>query len=111
MRRKGVDFPHPLLEAQQNGALVVFTGAGVSIPPPSNFPNFDSLAEKVAAGVLTRDQYGEQRELVDHFLGRVKDAGVKVHERVRDILSDSTSAPNLLHITLLRLFKNLSDVR
>ncbi len=111
MRIKGVDFPHPLLEAQQNGSLVVFAGAGVSIPPPSNFPNFDSLAEKVAAGVLTRDQYGEQRELVDHFLGRVKDAGVKVHERVRDILSDSTSAPNLLHITLLRLFKNLSDVR
>jgi hypothetical protein len=81
------------------------------MPPPSNFPNFDSLAEQVAAGVLTREQYGEQREPVDHFLGRVKDAGVKVHERVRHILSDSTSSPNLLHTTLLRLFKSCSDVR
>ena len=78
MRIKNVDFPTPLLEAQQDGSLVLFVGAGVSMPPPSNFPNFDSLAEQVAAGVLTREQYGEQREPVDHFLGRVKDAGVKV---------------------------------
>lgn len=111
MRIRNVDFPTPLLEAQQDGSLVLFVGAGVSMPPPSNFPNFDSLAEQVAAGVLVREQYGEQRELVDHFLGRVQDAGVKVHERVRHILSDSTSAPNLLHTTLLRLFKSSSDVR
>jgi hypothetical protein len=111
MRIKNVDFPPQLLEAQQDGSLVVFAGAGVSMPPPSNFPNFDRLAEQVVAGVLVREQYGEQRELVDHFLGRAKDAGVKVHDRVRDILSDKTSAPNLLHTTLLRLFKSSSDVR
>jgi hypothetical protein len=111
MRIKDVDFPTALLEAQQHGSLVVFAGAGVSMPPPSNYPNFDSLAEQVVGGALVREQYGDQRELVDHFLGRAKDIGVQVHDRVRHILSDSGSAPNLLHTTLLRLFKSCSDVR
>jgi Domain of unknown function (DUF4020)/SIR2-like domain len=62
-------------------------------------------------GVVVREQYGEQRELVDHFLGRAKDAGVHIHERVRHILSDARSTPNLLHTTLLRLFRSCSDVR
>ena len=62
-------------------------------------------------GDVLREQYGEQRELVDRFLGRAKDAGVQVHDRVRYISSDSGSAPNLLHKTLLRLFKSCSDVR
>ena len=112
MRIKGVDFPAQLLEALEQGSLVIFAGAGVSMPPPSNYPNFDSLAEQVAAGSLVREQYGaEQREAVDHFLGRVKDAGIKVHERVHQILSDVNSAPNVLHATLLRLFKSPSDLR
>jgi hypothetical protein len=111
MRIKNVDFPMALLEAQQEGSLVVFAGAGVSMPPPSNYPNFDSLAEEVVGGVLVREQYGDQRELVDHFLGRAKDVGVHVHDRVRHILSDSGSAPNLLHTTLLRLFERRSNVR
>jgi len=44
-------------------------------------------------------------------LGRARDAGVKVHDRVSHILSDSGSAPNLLHTTLFRLFKSCSYVR
>jgi hypothetical protein len=65
MRIREVDFPKPLLDAQRSGNLVVFAGAGVSIPAPSNYPNFDRLAEEVAAGVLTR----EPDEPVDRFLG------------------------------------------
>jgi hypothetical protein len=38
-----MDFPDRLLEAQKDGSLVIFAGAGVSVPPPSNFPNFDDL--------------------------------------------------------------------
>jgi len=34
MRIKNVDFLAPLLEAQQVGSLVVFAGAGVSMPRP-----------------------------------------------------------------------------
>jgi hypothetical protein len=107
MRINNVDFPEPLFEAQKNGALVVFAGAGVSIPPPSNFPNFDSLAEQVAAGVLNR----EKDEPVDRFLGRLKDRHVEVHDIVRRILSDPTSKPNALHTALLRLFESATKVR
>ncbi len=48
MRFGKVNFPEPLLNAQKNGTLVVFAGAGVSMGPPANYPNFTQLADKVA---------------------------------------------------------------
>ncbi len=83
---RDVDFPQSLLDAQQNGSLVIFAGAGVSMPPPSNYPDFDRLAEQVSEGVLTR----QDREPVDRFLGRLAARKVKVHERVSTILSNPT---------------------
>ena len=107
MRIHGVDFPEQLLEAQRNGKLGVFAGAGVSIPPPSNYPNFEELADKVASGTLSRDN-GEQ---IDRFLGRLYDKQVKVHQRAQEILSDPGSKPNQLHIDLLQLFQSPEAVR
>ena len=102
-----MDFPDGLLEAQKNGSLVVFAGAGVSMPPPSNLPNFDALANQVAGAALQR----EEREPVDRFLGRLVQRGVKVHERVHQILSNPDSAPNPLHSDLLRLFEGPVETR
>ena len=107
MRINSVDFPDSLFKAQKDGSLVVFAGAGVSIPPPSNFPDFNSLAEQVAAGVLSK----EKDEPVDRFLGRLKDKGVAIHEKVRRILSDRNSKPNALHVDLLRLFEEPHKLR
>jgi hypothetical protein len=107
MRIRGVNFPDSLIKAQKEGRLVVFAGAGVSMPSPSNYPNFDRLAEKVAAGVLPRGP----NEPTDHFLGRLADKKVKVHERVWEILSDPSSSPNSLHLNLLRLFNTEASVR
>jgi hypothetical protein len=107
MRINSVDFPDSLFKAQKDGSLVVFAGAGVSIPSPSNLPDFNLLAEQVAAGVLSR----EKDEPVDRFLGRLKDNGVEVHEKVRRILSDRTSKPNGLHVDLLRLFEEPDKFR
>ena len=107
MRIKDVDFPQELLDSQKEGSLVLFAGAGVSIPPPSNYPNFDSLADEVAAGSLTRDT----GETVDRFMGRLKDRGIRVHEIVHRLLSDPKSKPNTLHTDLLRLFGEPSKVR
>src|SRR5262245_22902292 len=53
MRISGVDFPEQLLASRRKSELVIFAGAGVSIPAPSNFPNFKTLAEQIAPGVLT----------------------------------------------------------
>ena len=107
MHIRGVNFPDSLVRAQKEGRLVVFAGAGVSMPSPSNYPNFEKLAERVAGGVLSR----QPDEPLDRFLGRLADKGVKVHERVSEILSDPASAPNSLHSTLLRLFESGDALR
>jgi SIR2-like protein/uncharacterized protein DUF4020 len=107
VRMGGIDFPELLLAARKEGNLVVFAGAGVSIPPPSNYPDFTNLAIKVAGGALElRD-----KEPIDHFLGRLHDRKVKVHERVRQILTDPESKPNSLHFDLLRLFISADKMR
>ncbi len=107
MRINSVDFPDSLFKAQKDGSLVVFAGAGVSRPAPSNYPDFPMLAEEVAAGVLKI----ERDEPIDRFLGKLKDKEVEVHEKVRRILSDPKSKPNLLHIDLLRLFEEPNKLR
>jgi SIR2-like domain len=62
---------------------------------------------QVAGGVLTR----EQEEPIDRFLGRLAARGVKVHEQVKEILSNPNSSPNALHFDLLRLFEPAARTR
>ncbi len=108
MRIGAVDFPEPLLAAQRNGSLVIFAGAGVSVPPPSNYPDLNNLARKLADGAPVRREQGEP---IDRFLGRLKYQGVPVHERVREVLDCASSKPTQLHYDLLRLFSSPADVR
>jgi NAD-dependent SIR2 family protein deacetylase len=107
MRIREIDFPEPLISAQKDGRLVVFAGAGVSMPSPSDLPDFRELANKVAGGILGR----KDKEFDDRFLGRLQTKGVKVHKRVCEILSNPSSLRNGLHTDLVRLFRSPSDVR
>lgn len=50
MKFKTLNIPLELIEAQQDQKLVIFSGAGVSMGPPSNLPSFWSLAEGIARG-------------------------------------------------------------
>lgn len=111
MRFGEIDIPKPLVDAQRTGELVVFAGAGVSMPSPSDFPDFDLLADQIAAGTLTREGSEEAREPVDRFLGRLADRGTKVHEVAKRILSNPKSRPNELHHLLLSLFETVQNVR
>ena len=45
----GITIPEALITAHEEGRLVIFTGAGISIAPPSNLPSFLALCEQVAA--------------------------------------------------------------
>src|SRR3954471_18695695 len=108
MRIGQIDVPEPLLEAQRNGTLVVFAGAGVSMPPPSDHPSFEWLARQIAEGSA---QAREENEPPDRFLGRLQNEGVRVHRRAWDILSAPSSRPNRLHNDLLRLFNAESGIR
>ena len=111
MKISGVDFPLELLRFLEDGELVVFAGAGVSMGPPACFPNFSALADEVAGGT------GEARgrdEPEDQFLGRLKDKGVLVHRKAAQALSGDTvesPTPTRLHFAILRLFTKPGTLR
>ena len=64
---KDIDFPKPLITSQRDGNLVVFAGAGVSMGPPSDLPDFRELAIRIAGGVIQP----RENENLYVFLGRV----------------------------------------
>ena len=111
MKISGVDFPLELLKFLEDGELVVFAGAGVSMGPPAYFPNFSALADEVAEGT------GEARgrdEPEDQFLGRLKDKGVLVQKKAAQALSRNTvesPTPTRLHFAILRLFTKPGTLR
>ncbi|MXZ87633.1 MAG: DUF4020 domain-containing protein [Gammaproteobacteria bacterium] len=108
MRLGGVDFPRGLTEALERGDLVVFAGAGVSMGPPANLPNFEGLAAAIALGTGEAQQ---ESEPVDRFLGRLASNGTNVHERAADTLHGGSPAPTSLHGDLLRLYRTPQSVR
>ena len=108
MRIGRVDFPEPLLNALNDGRLVIFAGAGVSMGPPANLPGFRELALQVAEGTdLSIGEY----EPEDRFLGRVKAAGPNVHEIAAQRLQRKDPQPTELHRSLLRLYSRTENVR
>lgn len=97
-----------ILDAIRDDRLVVFAGAGVSMGPPANLPDFVKLAKDIAAGtglVLT------EMEPIDRFLGLLAHQGVEVHQRAAHRLSDPESAPTALHLNLMRLLSKPDRVR
>jgi SIR2-like domain/Domain of unknown function (DUF4020) len=101
-----VDFPREVLDAQRDGNLVIFAGAGVSKGDPANCPTFWELAEKIGNSPVP-DKEGNA---LDRYLGRLHKEGVRVHEQACRILGES-SEPNLLHKELLKLFSSADKVR
>ena len=108
MKIADIDFPDPLLAALRDGKLVVFAGAGVSMGKPACLPNFEGLADRVAAGT---GQTRQDSEPVDRFLGRLQHAGVDVHARASQALSRGDLEPTELHRDLLRLYSGAGVIR
>lgn len=106
---KTIDFPPEVVQAQKDGKLVIFAGAGVSMGPPSNLPNFSGLVEMIGAGVSPK----RQEETEDQYLGRLHEdgQGVRVHDIAAQILLSPESKPTPLHSLLLRLFHPKLPVR
>ena len=107
MRIRDIDFPEPLVEAQRNGSLVVFAGAGVSKAPPSNLPDFRGLATRIASGSSKPDGV----EPLDRFLGRLAQVGTDVHSIAQSILGAFDSKPNELHRALVSVFRSEQDLK
>ena len=103
-----VDFPEPLVRSLQAGELVVFAGAGVSMGPPANLPDFGRLADQVADGTVHVKGPNETEDL---FLNRLQVEGVLVHARAAQLLEQADPMPTPLHQGLLGLYANPGNIR
>lgn len=101
-----VDFPREVLDAQRDGNLVIFAGAGVSMADPANCPSFWQLACDIGDEPVP----DKESRALDRYLGRLHREGVRVHEQAHRILGESLE-PNPLHKELLRLFPSPDQVK
>jgi len=107
MQIGSLDLPDEVLTALEEKRLVIFAGAGVSIPPPASLPSFQSLVEGLVGRVLLPDELGQ----MDRVLGRAKEEGIPVHRLAAEALSQQASRFNSLHENLVALFGSAAAVR
>jgi hypothetical protein len=101
----GVRLPDPVRIALENGSLVIFAGAGISMPPPANLPSFAGLTHEISQSNLAMP--GKE----DQILGKLKRAGTDVHRVAAAKLDNPTTRPTEGHKQILRLFGTLEKVR
>lgn len=101
----GVRLPDEIRIALEEGRLVVFAGAGISVPPPSDLPLFNGLASQICGGKLV----APGRE--DRVLGKLARDGTDVHAAAARILYNENTKPTQLHDEILRLFGTPERVR
>jgi len=101
----GVVLPLPLIEAHEAGQLVIFVGAGASIPWPSSLPSFWTLVETIRDDSNLKNEIGElEGQQLEEVLGRIADQyHVDVHQRIHDLTSISTSRPSPIHAAIASL--------
>ncbi|MFM2592264.1 SIR2 family protein [Vibrio harveyi] len=101
-----VNFPTKLVEAAEQGNLVIFAGAGVSMGEPANLPSFWKLAEDIAQG------FGHQpKEPLDQFLGSLSPNESVIQNATVNALQSIESQPKELHSHLLNMFASSESVR
>ena len=104
MQINGIDFPKPLIDALNDKKLVIFAGAGVSIPEPAGLPSFCQLVKKIARGSGGTKAKGETE---DRFLGRLHHDGQQVHTQAAQILQEGEPQPSCLHHDILSLYRDM----
>lgn len=101
----GVRLPDQIRIALEEGRLVIFAGAGVSVPPPSNLPLFNGLARQISGEAAV--PAGKE----DQVLGKMARNGTDVHSVAARILYHPKTAPTELHRQALRIFGSNEKVR
>jgi len=99
-----VKLPDEIRIALEEGRLVIFAGAGVSMPPPSSLPSFNGLAAEICGVPVEK---GKE----DKALGKAARNGTLVHPAVARRLYNSKTHPTELHKQILRLFGTAKRVR
>ena len=106
-----LDIPDELLEAQEQGRLVVFAGAGVSRGTPSDLPDFKGLAVSVAKGTQFEKELSKHEHRLDRYFGEMVRGGVAVESEVRERIGNPASLPADLHRWILDLFPEQKNIR
>ena len=102
----GVRLPDELRIALDEDQLVVFAGAGISMPPPSNLPLFNGLVSQISGGATV------EAGLEDRCLGKLaRERETNVHAAAVNIVYGEHTAPTVLHREILRLFGSAEKVR
>jgi hypothetical protein len=102
----GINIPEALLTAHEERRLVIFTGAGISIAPPSDLCSFLELCAQVAAKLQSSEDPNspEWKPQLDAFMGNLDDdETADVHRLVKGIITVPTSRPNTNHEALARI--------
>jgi len=106
-----LDIPDELLEAQEQGHLVVFAGVGVSRGTPSDLPDFKGLAAHVARGTLFENQLLNYEKNLDRFFGEMARGDVDIQHLARERIGNPASKPADLQRWILDLFPEPRDIR
>jgi hypothetical protein len=101
----GVRLPDQIRIAFEEDKLVIFAGAGVSLPAPSNLPSFNGLVRQICG------QPSVQSAKEDQVLGKLARNGTDVHAAAVKILYHSKTHPTELHKQALRIFGSPEKVR
>ncbi|WP_091601155.1 SIR2 family protein [Arthrobacter koreensis] len=104
---RDVDLPPALFEAQAEGRLVLFVGAGASYDSPSSLPLFGDLARQLAT--MARVDFSDTVAL-DYFLGSMP-GGFDTHRHARDLVDRQGSSPNTTHEALVRIASSSGSPR
>lgn len=103
-----VDLPQPIVDAHTAGRLVFFIGAGASMDPPANLPNFRGLVRDLAH--LAKVHFDEDRDDFDTFLGEMPE-NFDTHAHARELIARRGSTPNSTHRALVRVAASAGPLR
>lgn len=96
--------PNRLIDSLEDDQLVIFAGAGVSMDPPADLPDFKSLTQEIAGTEEVSEPY-------DKTLGALAKDGQNVHREAKNILDRQSPSHNDLHERLVKLFDRPTDLR
>lgn len=102
-----VNLPPDVLDAQAEGKLVLFVGAGASVDPPSGLPLFGELARQLAEDACMDFHSNDP---IDLFLGSMPE-NFDTHRHTRDLIAREDSKPNATHKALVRVASSVGHLR
>ena len=102
---ESVNIPEELERQLKRDRLVLFVGAGVSVP--SGLPGFFGLAAELAGQSGHLSPAKKDADRLDYFIGRLSDDHFNTHEITKKIFQEKQPAANSEHAAVMALLSAL----